>query len=137
ILIGSISVEVPVAQKVGAVAVASPTAVLELDTYSSSKADPSESSPPPVSVAPMVSPFMGLDDSESDIEIPERHVSPIPHEAMLTKWRSRVVLRSSSPTTSILEILTAPILLAPSAIVALSSEYPLALVVSPPKIHQQ
>ncbi|GKD84460.1 hypothetical protein Tco_1355614, partial [Tanacetum coccineum] len=102
-----------------------------------SKADPSESSPPPVSVAPMVSPFMGLDDSESDIEIPERHVSPIPHEAMLTKWRSRVVLRSSSPTTSILEILTAPILLAPSAIVALSSEYPLALVVSPPKIHQQ
>ncbi|GKB00280.1 reverse transcriptase domain-containing protein [Tanacetum coccineum] len=107
ILIGSISVEVPVAP---------------------------ESSPPPVSVASMVSPFLGSDDSESDTEIPERHVSPTPHEAMLTRWRSRVALRSSSPTTSILEIFTAPILPAPSAIVAPSSEYQLAPVVAPPKI---
>nr|GEW22178.1 hypothetical protein [Tanacetum cinerariifolium] len=72
-LIGSIYVEVSVAPKVGAAAVASPVGVLELDTYSSSEADPSESSPPPVSIAPMVSPFMCLEDSESDIEIPERH----------------------------------------------------------------
>ncbi|GKE03422.1 hypothetical protein Tco_1395440, partial [Tanacetum coccineum] len=57
--------------------------------------------PPPVSVAPMVSPFQCLDDSESDTEIPEMHVSPTPYEAMLTRWRSRVTLRSSSPTTSI------------------------------------
>ncbi|GJS89391.1 putative reverse transcriptase domain-containing protein, partial [Tanacetum coccineum] len=56
---------------------------IEFDTYSSSEADPSESSPPPVSVTPM---------------------------------RSRVALRSSSPTTSTLEIPTAPILPAPSAI---------------------
>ncbi|GJT07601.1 putative reverse transcriptase domain-containing protein [Tanacetum coccineum] len=62
---------------------------IEFDTYSSSEADPSESSPPPVSVTPM---------------------------------RSRVALRSSSPTTSTLEIPTAPILPAPSAIVAPSSE---------------
>ncbi|GJV24558.1 putative reverse transcriptase domain-containing protein [Tanacetum coccineum] len=54
ILIGSISVEVPVAPKVGASAVASPARVLELDTHSSSEDDPSESSLPPVSVAPMV-----------------------------------------------------------------------------------
>ncbi|GKE60605.1 hypothetical protein Tco_1510972, partial [Tanacetum coccineum] len=53
ILIGSNSVEVPVAPEVGA----SPVRVLELDTHSSSKADPSESSPPPVFVAPIVSPF--------------------------------------------------------------------------------
>nr|GEV41237.1 hypothetical protein [Tanacetum cinerariifolium] len=53
ILIGSISIEVPVALEVGAAAVASPVGVLELDTHSSSEADPSESSPPPVSVAPM------------------------------------------------------------------------------------
>ncbi|GKC40312.1 hypothetical protein Tco_1052696, partial [Tanacetum coccineum] len=66
------------------------------------------------------------DDSESDTEIPERHVSPTPHDAMLTRWRSRVALRSSSPTTSILEIPIAPILPAPSAIVAPSSEFPLA-----------
>ncbi|GJT19229.1 hypothetical protein Tco_0877935 [Tanacetum coccineum] len=105
ILIGSISVEVPVAPEVGAAVVASPAGVLELDTHSSSEADPSESSPPPVSVAPMVLPFLCSDDSESDTEIPERHVSP---------------------TTSTPEIPTAPILPAPSAIVAPSSEFPLA-----------
>nr|GEW22265.1 putative reverse transcriptase domain-containing protein [Tanacetum cinerariifolium] len=56
---------------------------------------------------------------------------------MLTRWRSRVALRSSSPTTSILEIPHAPILPAPSAIVASSSEFSLAPVVSPPKIHRR
>nr|GEW08886.1 putative reverse transcriptase domain-containing protein [Tanacetum cinerariifolium] len=52
ILIGSISVEAPVAPEVGTDAVASPTEVLELDTHLSLEADPSESSPPPISVAP-------------------------------------------------------------------------------------
>ncbi|GJX39082.1 hypothetical protein Tco_0252385, partial [Tanacetum coccineum] len=127
---------VAVAPEVRAAAVASPAGVLEFDTHSSSKADPSESSPPLVSVAPMVSPFLCSDDSESDTEIPERHVSPTPHEAMLTRWRSRVALRSSSPTTSILEILTAPILPAPSAIVTPSYEFPLAPVVAPPGIRR-
>ncbi|GJV66907.1 putative reverse transcriptase domain-containing protein [Tanacetum coccineum] len=122
ILIGSIPVEVPVAPEVGAAAVASPAGVLELDTHSSSEVDPSESSPPPVSVAPMVSPFLCSDDSESDTEIPERHVSPTSHDAMLTRWRSRVASRSSSPTTSTPEIPTAPILPTPSVIVAPSSE---------------
>ncbi|GJY77140.1 hypothetical protein Tco_0482256 [Tanacetum coccineum] len=63
ILIGSNSVEVPVALEVGAATVASPAGVLELDTHSSLKADPSESLPPPVSVAPMVLPFLCSDDS--------------------------------------------------------------------------
>nr|GEW34464.1 hypothetical protein [Tanacetum cinerariifolium] len=116
IIIGFISVELPVAPKVGAAAAASPVEVLELDTHLSSVANPSESSSPLISVAPMVSPFLCLDDSESDTEIPERHVSPTPHEAMLTRWRSRVALRSSSPTTYIPEIPTTPILPAPSAI---------------------
>ncbi|GJZ35205.1 putative reverse transcriptase domain-containing protein [Tanacetum coccineum] len=107
ILIGSISVEVPVAPEVGAAAVASPAGVLELDTHSS---------------------------SESDTEIPKRHVSPTPHEAMLTRWRSRVASQSSSPTTSTSEIPTAPILPASSAIVAPSFEYPLAPVVAPLEI---
>nr|GEW84664.1 reverse transcriptase domain-containing protein [Tanacetum cinerariifolium] len=89
ILICYISVEVSVALKVGAAAVASPVRVLELDTHSSSEVDPSESSPPLVSVAPIVSPFLCSDDSESDTEIPERHVSPTPYDAMLTRWRSR------------------------------------------------
>ncbi|GJU23101.1 hypothetical protein Tco_1156443, partial [Tanacetum coccineum] len=101
ILIGSISVEVPVASEVGAAAVASRAGVLKLDTQSSSKVYPSESSPPPVSVTPMVSPFPCSDDSESDTEIPKRHVSP---------------------TTSTPEIPTASILPTPSAIVAPSSE---------------
>ncbi|GJV57021.1 hypothetical protein Tco_1458026 [Tanacetum coccineum] len=137
ILTGSIPIEVPVASEVGAAAVASPVRVLELDTYSSSEVDPSESSPPPVSVAPMVSPFICLDDSELDTKIPERHVLPTSHDAMLTRWRSRVASRSSSPTTSIPEIPTAPILPAPSAIVAPSSEFPLAPVDAPPGIHRR
>nr|GEY49019.1 hypothetical protein [Tanacetum cinerariifolium] len=58
ILISSIFVEVSVAPKMGTAAVASPTMVLELDTHSSSEANPSKSSPPPVSVASMVSPFL-------------------------------------------------------------------------------
>nr|GEU56235.1 copia protein [Tanacetum cinerariifolium] len=96
ILIGSIFVEVPVAPEVGAAAVASPVGVLELDTHSSSEADPSESSPPLVSVAPIVSPFLCSDDSESNTEILERHVSPTPHDAMLTRWRSRALTARKS-----------------------------------------
>ncbi|GJV11227.1 hypothetical protein Tco_1352768 [Tanacetum coccineum] len=111
------SAPVLVASEVGAAAVVSPVEVLEFDTHSSSGADPSESSPPPVYVAPMVLPFLCSDDSESDTEIPERNVSPTPHDAMLTRWRIRVASRSSSPTTSTPEILTALILPAPSAIV--------------------
>ncbi|GJZ12711.1 hypothetical protein Tco_0547941 [Tanacetum coccineum] len=110
ILIGYISVEVPVAPEVRAAVVASPAGVLELDTHSSSEVDPSESSPPPVSIAPMVSPFL---------------------------WRSRIELRSSSPTTSTPEIPIALILPAPSAIIAPSSEFPLAPVVAPPEIRRR
>nr|GEY36913.1 hypothetical protein [Tanacetum cinerariifolium] len=104
ILIVSIFVEVLIAPEVGAAAVASPTVMLELDTHSSSEADPSKSSLPPVSVAPM---------------------------------RIRVALQSSSPTTSIPEIPTAPILPAQYAIVAPSSEFPLAHVVAPLKIRRR
>ncbi|GJX51752.1 hypothetical protein Tco_0278597 [Tanacetum coccineum] len=110
---------VPVAPEVGEAAVASPAGVLKLDTHSSSEADPSEN------------------DLESDIEIPERHVSPTLHDTMLTRWRSRVALRSSSPTISTPEITTAPILPTPSAIVAPSSEFPLAPVVAPPGIRRR
>ncbi|GJX71618.1 putative reverse transcriptase domain-containing protein [Tanacetum coccineum] len=74
-----------VVPEVGAAAFASPIRVLELDTHSSSKADPSENSLPPVSLAPMVSPFLCSDDSDSDTEMPKRHVSPTPHEAMLAR----------------------------------------------------
>nr|GEX85822.1 hypothetical protein [Tanacetum cinerariifolium] len=126
-----------VAPEVGVAVVASPAGLLELDTHSLSKDGPSKSSPPPVSVAPMVLPFLCSNDSESDTEIPKRHVSPIPHDSMLTKWRSRPALRSLSPTNSILEIPTAPILPAPSAIVTPSSEFLLALVVAPPEIHRR
>ncbi|GKA14667.1 hypothetical protein Tco_0694313, partial [Tanacetum coccineum] len=113
---------VPVAPEVGVAVVASPAGVLKLDTHSSSKVDPLESSTPPVSVAPMVLPFLCSDDSESDTKILERNVSPTSHDAMITRWRSRVASRSSSPTTSTLEIPTAPILPTPSAIVAPSFE---------------
>ncbi|GJS13878.1 hypothetical protein Tco_0408350 [Tanacetum coccineum] len=114
ILIDSIRVEVPVAPEVWAAAVASLAGVLELDPRSLSEADPSKSLLPPVPMAPMVLPFLCSDDSESDIELPARHVSPTPHDAMLTRWRSRVASRSSSPTTSTSEIPTTPIPPAPS-----------------------
>nr|GEU96934.1 hypothetical protein [Tanacetum cinerariifolium] len=113
ILIGSIFVEVPVTPKVRAVAIASPARVVELDTHLSSKADPPE---------------------KSDTEMLERHVSPTPHDAMLTSWRSRVASRSSSPTTSTSKIPTALILPAPSTVFAPSSEFPLAPVDAPPGI---
>ncbi|GJW43137.1 putative reverse transcriptase domain-containing protein [Tanacetum coccineum] len=54
IRIGFIYVEVLVVPEVGAAVIALPAWVLELDTHSSSEADLSESSPPPVSVAPMI-----------------------------------------------------------------------------------
>nr|GEY86865.1 hypothetical protein [Tanacetum cinerariifolium] len=133
ILMGSISVEVPVAPKVGVAVVASPAGVLELDTHSSLEADPSESSLPLVFVAPMVLPFLCLDDSESYTEMPERHVSPIPHDAMLTRWRSRVASRSSSPTNSTLEIPIAPITPASSVVVAPSTDI-ISHVDAPPRI---
>ncbi|GKG15248.1 hypothetical protein Tco_0354848, partial [Tanacetum coccineum] len=78
-------VEVPVAPEVGAAAVTSPAEALELDTHSSLEADASKSSLPPVLVAPMVSPFLCSDDSESDTKMPERHVSSTPHDAMLAR----------------------------------------------------
>ncbi|GJR69213.1 hypothetical protein Tco_0015278 [Tanacetum coccineum] len=86
-----------------------------LHVIQAGKVDPSESLPPPVSVVHMVSPFLCSDDSESDTEMPERHVSP---------------------TTSTPEIPTAPILPAPSTIVTPSSEFPLAPVDAPLKIRQ-
>nr|GEV67440.1 hypothetical protein [Tanacetum cinerariifolium] len=111
ILIGSISVEVSVTPKVGVAAVASPTGMLELDTHSSSKTNPSKSSLPPVYVALMVLPFLCSDDSE-------------------------VASRSSSPTTSTLEILTAPIPPAPSAIVSPSTDI-ISPIDAPPEIHRR
>nr|GEW86935.1 reverse transcriptase domain-containing protein [Tanacetum cinerariifolium] len=45
-----------------------------------------------------------------------------PYDAMLTRWRSRVASRSSSPTTSTPEIPTTPIPPAPSAVVAPSTD---------------
>nr|GEW50129.1 hypothetical protein [Tanacetum cinerariifolium]GEW77631.1 hypothetical protein [Tanacetum cinerariifolium] len=112
ILIDSISVKVSVAPKVGVVAVASPAEVLEFNTHSSSEADPLE---------------------KSGTEMPERHVLPTPYDAMLTRWRSRVASRSSSPTTSTLEIPTASIPIAPSAFVALSTDI-ISPIDAPPRI---
>ncbi|GJR94140.1 hypothetical protein Tco_0266314 [Tanacetum coccineum] len=89
---------VPIAPEEGAPAVASPVRVLKLDTHSPSEADPSESSLPLVSVAPMVSPFLCLDDSKSDTEMSERHLSPTPHDAMLT--RALTARKSVRPLSS-------------------------------------
>ncbi|GJS28143.1 retrovirus-related pol polyprotein from transposon TNT 1-94 [Tanacetum coccineum] len=92
ILIGSIFVEVSVAPEVGAAAVASPAGVLEFDTHSSLEADPSESSPPPVSVAPMVSLFLCSDDLESNTKIPKRHYPLAPVVAPPGIRRQQVIV---------------------------------------------
>ncbi|GKG23207.1 hypothetical protein Tco_0388510 [Tanacetum coccineum] len=89
--------------------------MLELDTHLSLEADPSE---------------------KSDTEMPERHVSPTPHDTMLTRWRSRVASQSTSPTTSTLEIPTAPIPPAPFAVVAPSTNI-ISPIDAPPGIHRQ
>ncbi|GKC09142.1 hypothetical protein Tco_1000752 [Tanacetum coccineum] len=130
ILFGYIHIEVlviptdlPVAPKVGAVAVTSPAG--------------SKGSLPPVPVAPMVSPFLCSDDYESDTEFPERHVSSAPHDAMVARWRSRVALRPSSPsglsspTTFTSEIPNALILPAPPTIDAPSTDI-ISPIAAPP-----
>ncbi|GJX88639.1 putative reverse transcriptase domain-containing protein [Tanacetum coccineum] len=133
---------IPVALEVGADTVASPVKVLELDTHSSSESGPSKSSLPPVPVAPMVSPFLCLDDFESDTKLPERHVLYTHHDAMVARWRSRVASRpyspsgSSSPTASTSKIPNAPILPAPPTIVAPSTDI-ISPIVAPPRFHQR
>nr|GEW59647.1 putative reverse transcriptase domain-containing protein [Tanacetum cinerariifolium] len=87
-----------------------------------------------VGAAAVALPAGRLDDSESDTEFPERHVSPTPHGIMLARWRSKVASRSSSPITSTLEILIAPIPPALSAIVAQSTDI-ISLVDAPLGVH--
>ncbi|GJY52673.1 hypothetical protein Tco_0443520 [Tanacetum coccineum] len=57
---------------------------------------------PTVPELPAVSPFLGLDDSESESvdESPERHVSLRLHDNMVSKWRDWVRFCSSSPSRS-------------------------------------
>ncbi|GJT63735.1 hypothetical protein Tco_1015215 [Tanacetum coccineum] len=75
ILIGSISVEILVALEVGTAIVSSPARMLDLDTHSTSKADLLESLPPPVSVAPMVLPFLCSNPIQN---IPTAPILPAP-----------------------------------------------------------
>nr|GFC79856.1 hypothetical protein [Tanacetum cinerariifolium] len=84
----------------------------------------------------MVSPCLCSDDLESDTEMRKRHVSPTPHDAMHARWRSIVVSRSSSPTTSTSEIPTAPSLTEPSVVVVPSTNI-ISPVDAPPGIHQR
>ncbi|GKA11303.1 hypothetical protein Tco_0690736 [Tanacetum coccineum] len=109
ILFGTILTEIPVvpadlpvAPEVRAVAVTSPAGVLELESHSSPETGPSESSLPPVPVAPMVSPFLCLNDSESEppAVLPERHVSSAAYDAMVGRWRS-IDRKEESRATSI------------------------------------
>ncbi|GJU48152.1 hypothetical protein Tco_1217707 [Tanacetum coccineum] len=109
ILFGTILTEVPVvpadlhvAPEVSAATVAAPTGVLELESHSSSETGPSESPIPPVPVAPMVSLFLCLDDSESEpaAVLLERLVSFVAHDAMVGRWRSRVMSRPFAPSES-------------------------------------
>nr|GEZ69460.1 hypothetical protein [Tanacetum cinerariifolium] len=100
ILFGSIPTEIPVvptdlpiATEETATVVASPVGVLEPESLSSSETGPSKSPLPPVPVAPMVSPFLRSDDSESEpaAVLPERHVSFVTYDAMIGRRRSRAI----------------------------------------------
>ncbi|GJR93262.1 hypothetical protein Tco_0265436 [Tanacetum coccineum] len=58
-----------VAPEVGTISIVSPTRVLDLVDYSSSSnSDPSKDSLPPIPDLPLVSPFLGSDESEGDNE---------------------------------------------------------------------
>nr|GEY26761.1 hypothetical protein [Tanacetum cinerariifolium] len=109
ILFGIILTEIPVVPadlsvvpEVTAAAVASPAGVLEPKSHSSSKTGPSKSPLPPVPVSPMVSPFLLSNDSESEptAVLPERPVSFAARDAMVGRWRSRVMSRPSAPSES-------------------------------------
>ncbi|GJR71244.1 hypothetical protein Tco_0083609 [Tanacetum coccineum] len=119
-----------VAPEVGAVSVTSPVGVLDLVDYSSSSdSGPSKDSLPLAPELPLVSPFLCFDDSEADSESehaeqrPKRHESLTVHDAMVLRWRDRVASRPSSPSGS-----------SSHYTLALSSEFPLAPVVAPPRI---
>ncbi|GKF32757.1 hypothetical protein Tco_0102555, partial [Tanacetum coccineum] len=122
-----------VAPEIGAVSVISSTRVLDLVDYSSSSdSDPSEDSLPLTPELPLISPFLCFDDSKVDSEyepteqIPERHESLTDHDVMVSRWRDMVASRpSSSPRSS------------PHNTLAPSSEFPLAPVVAPPRIHRR
>ncbi|GJZ43081.1 hypothetical protein Tco_0590336 [Tanacetum coccineum] len=89
-----------------AAAVASPVVVLKLDTHSSSEVDLSESSLPPISVAPMVSPFLCSDDSDLDTEMPERaltmrkSVRPLPSHCLALRYTSHHLDHFNSRSSS-------------------------------------
>ncbi|GJS16645.1 hypothetical protein Tco_0411117 [Tanacetum coccineum] len=87
----------PLAPEVGAAAVASLVGVLELDTYSSSEADPSESSLPPVSVAPMRS-RVASRSSSSTTSTPGIRTAPIPSVPSVI----------FAPSTDIISLVDAP-----------------------------
>ncbi|GJT35360.1 putative reverse transcriptase domain-containing protein [Tanacetum coccineum] len=98
-----------VAPEVGTVSVVSPAGALDLVDYSSSSdSDPSEDSSPPIPDLPLVSLFLCSDDSEADDESEPAEQRPERHESLATHDT-----------------------------LALSSEFPLAPVVSPPGIRQR
>nr|GEU99218.1 reverse transcriptase domain-containing protein [Tanacetum cinerariifolium] len=90
---------------------ASPDYSLASDTESDPSEDPSSNHVPPILAIP--SPSSSSSDSS------DKPPSPDTFATEVSNWRSRVALRSSSPTTSTLEILTAPILPTPSHCLAL------------------
>ncbi|GJR80734.1 hypothetical protein Tco_0151519 [Tanacetum coccineum] len=121
-----------VAPKVGAVFVTSLAGVLDLVDYSSSDSDPLEDSLPPAPELPLVSPFLCSDDSEANSESepteqrPERHESLTSLDAMVLRWRDRVVSRPSSPSGSSSHDTFAP-----------SSEFSVAPIVAPLRIRRR
>ncbi|GKB55593.1 reverse transcriptase domain-containing protein, partial [Tanacetum coccineum] len=100
----SISSDVSVAPEVGAVGVASPARVLELDTHSSSEANPLESSPPPVSVAPMDIPIGRLYRTHPGgpcrALITRKSVRPLPSHRLALRYTSHHLDHFTSGSSS-------------------------------------
>ncbi|GJW36889.1 hypothetical protein Tco_0059809 [Tanacetum coccineum] len=121
-----------VAPEVGAISITSPARVLDLVDYSSFDSNPSEDSLPPAPELPLVSPFMCSDDSEVNSESqpaeqrPERHESLTVHDVIVSRWRDKVTSRPSLPSGSSSDDIFAP-----------SSEFPIAPIVAPPRIHRR
>ncbi|GJR37581.1 reverse transcriptase domain-containing protein [Tanacetum coccineum] len=102
-----IPIILPRAPEAGVIVVASPAGVLDLITYSSTDSDSSKDPPAPEHApsAPATSPFLHSSDSSEtskDSADSGSHERPPPldsHGATVAWWRSRVALRSSSPSS--------------------------------------
>ncbi|GJX13029.1 hypothetical protein Tco_0204787, partial [Tanacetum coccineum] len=149
ILSSEVPVIPPIAPEAEEAVVALPAGVLDMIIHSSSESDPSEdpSSPEHAPIVPSTSLLLFSDSSKtfgdySDSDSSERPPSHDPCEAAVTRWRSKVAVRlsspelsSSSPSTLVLPSTPVEATIAPSTAIASSTAIAPSTVVAPHQVH--